>query len=98
MCATEELSEPAGLETGTNSYSSTLLIPESLLLFASWDGEVTKSLVLCTQAENGFLQSGWCTYIFGVNKGNWTEGKLGMARNKPLHINKERSESWHFPF
>lgn len=95
MCATQELSAPVGLETGTSSYSSTLLIPESLLLFASWDGEERNSLVLCTQAEKGFLQSGWCTYIFEVNKGNWTKVKLGMPRNQPLHINKE---SWYFPF
>lgn len=44
------------------------LIPESLLLFASWDGEERNCLVLCAQAEKGFLQSGWCTYIFEADK------------------------------
>lgn len=57
------------------------LIPQPLL-FTSWEGVERSSLVLCTQAEKGFLQSGWCTYISEVNKGIWTKVKHGMPRNK----------------
>lgn len=31
-------------------------------------------------------------------KGNCTKLKLGVRREKPLHINKEELESWNFPF
>lgn len=55
------------------------LTPESLFYLQAGMGEKRNSLVvLCTQAEKGFLQSGWWPYILEVNRGNWTKVKLGM--------------------